>query len=267
MQYLGQKPLIGMIHLEPLPGSPRASHNGLGAVVERALADAKALTEGGCQALMLENFGDAPFYPGPVPAHVIAAMTFVASAVVRQSSLPLGINVLRNDGIAALGIAAAVGAKFIRVNVLTAARVTDQGLIQGIAHELMRERDRLRASHIAVLADVDVKHSAPLAARPLEDEVKDVIGRGLADAVVVSGSGTGAGVDLAKLARVKQAAGSVPVLIGSGTTVATLGSLAQYADGFIVGTATKRDGDVAELVDVQRVRELASARQACIKVI
>lgn len=264
MEWLTQKALIGMIHLKPLPGSPRAEAKGLAAVLEQALSDAKALHEGGCHALMIENFGDAPFYPGSVPGHVIAAMTYVASAVARQTPLPLGINVLRNDGMAALAVAAAVGAKFIRVNVLTAARVTDQGVIQGIAHELLRERARLGAGHIAILADVDVKHSAPLAPRPLEDEVKDVIGRGMADAVIVSGSGTGAGVDLTKLARVKQAAGRVPVLIGSGASVSTLAALAQHADAFIVGTATKRNADVSEAVELERVRALAAARQACL---
>jgi membrane complex biogenesis BtpA family protein len=262
MDWLRDKPLIGMIHLAPLPGAPRAGRDGLASVLTRALADADALVEGGCQALLVENFGDAPFYPDRVPAHVVAAMTRVAAELVRRVPLPLGINVLRNDGRSALAIAAAVGARFIRVNVLTGARVTDQGTIQGIAHDLARERVFLGATGIGILADVDVKHSAPLAARPLQDEVKDVLARGMADAVVVSGSGTGAGVDEAKLALVKKAAGSAPVLIGSGATAASLASLAKHADAFIVGTATKRDGDVLAPVDLKRVQDLAAARRA-----
>ena len=260
--WLLEKPLIGMIHLGPLPGSPRAGREGLNPVIARALSDADALVAGGCQALMLENFGDAPFFPGSVPGHVVAAMTRVASEVARRIPLPLGINVLRNDGLAALAIAAAVGAKFIRVNVLTGARVTDQGLIQGIAHDLTRERVRLGAEDIAILANVDVKHSAALATRPLHDEVKDALARGMADAVIVSGSGTGAGVDLDKLALVKKAAGNAPVLIGSGATAATLATLARHADGFIVGTATKYHGDVLAPVELARVQELAAARRA-----
>ena len=259
--WLSEKPLIGMIHLGPLPGSPRAEPGGLDGVIAQALADADALVAGGCQALMLENFGDAPFFPGSVPGHVVAAMTRVAVEVARRTHLPLGINVLRNDGLAALAIAVAVGARFIRVNVLTGARVTDQGLIQGNAHELIRERARLGAKDIAILADVDVKHSAALAGRPLQDEVKDVLSRAMADAVIVSGSGTGAGVDLDKLALVKQAAGEAPVLIGSGATASSLASLARYADGFIVGTATKYNGEVLAPVELARVQQLASARR------
>lgn len=261
MDWLTEKPLIGMIHLQPLPGAPRAAPGSMDVAITRALADAVALAEGGCQALMLENFGDAPFYPGVVPVHVVAAMARIATEVARRVALPFGINVLRNDGIASLAIAAAVGARFIRVNVLTGARVTDQGLIQGIAHELTRERARLGAHDIAILADVDVKHSAALAARPLADEVKDALSRGMADAVIVSGSGTGASVDLDKLALVKQAAGQAPVLIGSGATAASLPTLARYADGFVVGTATKYGGDVLAPVELARVQELAAARR------
>jgi membrane complex biogenesis BtpA family protein len=210
---------------------------------------------------MLENFGDAPFYPDDVPPGVIAAMTRVALEVRRAFSGVLGINVLRNDGRAALAIAAAVGAQMIRVNVLTGARVTDQGLVVGRAHELLRERRALGADGIAILADVDVKHSAALAPRPIADEVKDTVGRGLADAVIVSGGGTGAAVDLTKLAAVKAAAGRTPVLIGSGATAESLAALAVSADGFIVGTALERDGIPGEVVEVERVRRVMAAQR------
>jgi membrane complex biogenesis BtpA family protein len=176
--------------------------------------------------------------------------------VKRAVNLPLGINVLRNDGLSALGVAAAVGAQFIRVNVLCGARVTDQGVINGIAHDLLRERALLGAQHIQIFADVDVKHSAALAERPLADEVDDTLHRGLADALVVSGAGTGKPTDLAKLAAVRKAAGDVPVFIGSGITADTVSQYLDHASGFIVGTAFKEAGDVDNLVEVQRVREL-----------
>jgi membrane complex biogenesis BtpA family protein len=250
-----KKPLIGMLHLLPLPGSPSAL--ALAQVRDRLLEDADALVSGGCHALMMENFGDAPFFPGAVPAHVVAAMTCMAADVARHHDVPLGINVLRNDGVSALGIAAAVGAAFIRVNVLTGARVTDQGVIQGIAHELLRERARLGATAIKILADVDVKHSAALAPRPLSDEIADTFGRGMADAVVVSGSGTGSGVDPAKLAAAKAAAGKRPVLLGSGVTTESLSELWRHADGFIVGTSLKKNGVSTGPVDKARVKAMA----------
>lgn len=253
------KPLIGMLHLGALPGSPRYEHN-LDQVIAAAVADAKCLESSGFDALMLENFGDVPFFPGTVPAVVIAAMTRVATEVSQAVRLPLGINVLRNDARSALAIAHAVSASFIRVNVLTGARVTDQGVIQGEAHALLRERAQLGAFGIAILADADVKHSAPLAPRALEDEVKDCFSRGLADAAVVSGAGTGLAVDPLKLKAVKGYAGIRPVLVGSGVSAGSLPELWPYADGFIVGTSVKVDGIANNKVDPRRAEALTLAR-------
>ena len=256
------KPVIGMVHLRPLPGSPRYDGS-LHAVTDAALRDAEALSVGGVHAVMLENFGDAPFHPARVPAHTVAAMTAVASAL-RTSfpPLPLGINVLRNDGVSAIAVAAASGASFIRVNVLCSVRVADQGLLHGIAHDLLRERTLLGAGHIKILADVDVKHSAPLAARELRDEVEDTLHRGLADALVVSGAGTGKATPAEKLRTVKASAGSAPVLVGSGVTVSTLREVLSHADGFIVGTAFKAGQLPANPVRIARVREFMEALAA-----
>ena len=247
-----RKPLIGMLHLAALPGSPLYGGS-LDAIRAGVLRDAQMLAEGGVNGLMIENFGDTPFFPGRVPAHVVAHMTAIA-AQVRQAvpDLPLGINVLRNDGLSALAIAHAVGADYIRVNVLCGARVADQGLLQGIAHDLLRLRAELKAEGIRIFADVDVKHSAPLAERPIADEVDDTLHRGMADALIVSGAGTGKPTDPDKLKLVKQAAKNAPVFLGSGVTPPTLPSLLPHADGFIVGTYFKKDG----VVNVPRVREL-----------
>ncbi len=258
------KPIIGMIHLGALPGAPRA-HSGFDEVVGRALEDAETLAAGGCHALMMENFGDIPFLPGRVSATVVAAMTKVAVEVKRKVTLPLGINVLRNDGVSALAIALAAGADFIRVNVLTGARVTDQGVIGGIADVLLREQAATGANKVRILADVDVKHSAPLAARPLADEVKDTILRGLADAVIVSGSGTGAAVDINKLKLVRDAAQRAPVLIGSGVSLDTIEGLMPYASGFIVGTSLKKDGRPENKVELKRVQELLARHKALLE--
>jgi hypothetical protein len=250
--------VIGMLHLPALAGSPLAKLT-RDKISELMVADAKALTEGGVDALMMENFGDVPFFPGRVPAHVVALMTSVALDIRRTSPLPLGINVLRNDGLSALAIASAVGASFIRVNVLTGARVTDQGVIQGCAHDLLRYRAELCATNIKILADVDVKHSAPLAARDIADEVEDTVKRGLADGVIVSGAGTGKSVNPEKLAKVAAAAGKAPVILGSGVTAENIKTLLPHAWGFIVGTSLKVNGDVSQPVDVARVKKLMTA--------
>ncbi len=248
--------VVGMIHLRPLPGSPRFGGS-VGAVHADAVRDADALAAGGVDGLMVENFGDVPFHPGPVPPHVVAHVTAVAAEVRRRfPQVPLGVNVLRNDGRAALAVAHAVGARFVRVNVLCGARVTDQGVVAGIAHDLLRDRATLGATDVHVFADVDVKHSAPLAGRPLADEVDDTVHRGLADGLIVSGAGTGKPTDPDVARTAKAAAGPVPVFVGSGVTADTVGSFLAHADGFIVGTAFKRDGRPESPVEVGRVREL-----------
>lgn len=248
-------PLIGVVHLRPLPGAPRWGGD-LEEVLRSALADAEAYLEGGADGLIVENFGDAPFWGNQVPPETVASMARIATAVVARSPVPVGINVLRNDALAALAIAQASGAVFIRVNVLTGATVTDQGLLQGPAAELLRRRRLLGAEEVRILADVLVKHGAPLAPLAMGEAVRDVLGRGGADGVIVSGSGTGLATDPGDLEAARGAAGGAPVLIGSGVTTRTAASLAAGCDGLIVGTALKRDGLVDRPVDPQRVREL-----------
>lgn len=248
--------LIGMCHAPPLPGSPRYSGD-LSAVHERVVADARTLAAGGVDAIFLENFGDVPFFPDRVPPSAIANLAVLALRIRESTGLPLGINVLRNDARSALAIAHAVGAAFIRVNVLSHARVTDQGVIQAVAHELLRDRAALRAENIRILADVDVKESTPLGAPlQIEDEASDTLHRGLADGLIVSGSNTGSAADCDQLRRVKSVAGEAPVLVGSGVTAENVSSLMPYADGFIVGTSLKVDGRVDNPVDERRVHAL-----------
>lgn len=251
--------LIGMLHVPPLPGSPQATKP-FSAIRDHVLRDADALLEGGISNLMIENFGDTPFFPGTVPAHTVTHLTAIANEVAtRFPTAEIGINVLRNDGCSALAIAAATGASFIRVNVLSGARLTDQGIIQGIAHDLLRLRKELSAENVAILADVDVKHSAALAQRPFADEIEDVIKRGHTDAIIVSGNSTGASVDTSQFKEAVAVAGSTPVLIGSGATAESVREFASLASGFIVGTAAKFDGDVHQPVDEARVRGIVAA--------
>lgn len=253
----GARPLIGMLHVPALAGAPRASLP-LGKVLEQVLRDAEALAAGGAAGLMLENFGDAPFFPRQVPAATIAQLTRLATEVRQASKLPLGVNVLRNDGCAALAIAHAAEAAFVRVNILCGARVTDQGLIEGIAHDLLRLRRQLAADSIAILADVEVKHSAALAPRPLEEEVADLVQRGGADALIVTGAATGSPPNAARLKEAQAAAPRVPVLVGSGITPHNVQQYAS-ADGFIVGSGLKANGQVDQPVDPLRVRAMVEA--------
>lgn len=260
-----ETPLVGMVHLEPLPGAPGYDSDRR-AIHERAVTDAEALESGGLDGIVVENFGDAPFYPDDVPKHVVAEMTTAVSAVVDAVDLPVGVNVLRNDAEAALSVAAATDADFVRVNVHTGARVTDQGVVEGTAHETMRLRDRLDAD-VKVLADVDVKHSAPLGGDGFDPEVvAETVERGLADGVIVSGTGTGHAVDTDRLTAVAERSDALdvaaPVFVGSGVTEETVAGLLTVADGAIVGTALKREGRTTNPVDETRVRALVDAARS-----
>ncbi len=252
--------LLGMVHLAPLPGSPRWDGSMAG-VIEAARRDAGRLVEAGFDGVIVENFGDAPFLPGPVPPGTVAAMATVAETVRRVvGSEPLvGVNVLRNDARAALAVAVAAGADLVRVNVHTGAMWTDQGLIEGRAWETLRDRAHLGADHVAILADVLVKHAEPPVPTPVGRTAQETVERGLADAVVVTGPATGEPVNVEVLSEVG-AAVSVPVLVGSGATAETLTRFAKLANGAIVGTAVKEDGRVTAPVDLHRARALVAAR-------
>lgn len=246
---------IGMIHLDPLPGAPGYCGRMVG-VLDRACEDLGALVAGGLAAVMVENFNDIPFYPDAVPPVTVAALSVVAAELRREApTVRLGINVLRNDAEAALAVAAAVGADFIRINVHTGAMVTDQGPLVGQAHRTLRRRRELGVDHVGVLADVRVKHAAPLAARDLADEARDLRLRGLADALIVSGAATGAAADPADLAAVRAAVPDCPLLLGSGVTLDNLDDYSELTDAVIVGTSLKTDGRI----DPARVRAMVAA--------
>ena len=254
-----RKRLIGVVHLAPTPGSPRADGD-LARLLERAAADARALAGGGCDALIVENFGDAPFHPRRVPAETVGALALALERVAQAApGLPVGVNVLRNDARAGLGLCALGLASFVRVNVHVGAAVADQGLLVGRAHATLRERARL-CPGAKLLCDVHVKHAVPLGGGSLEDAARDTLERGLADALVVSGSRTGAAPEARELERVRAAVGGAAVLlVGSGLDAANARSLAALADGAIVGTALKRGGRVEEPVDAARVAAVRAA--------
>ena len=262
------RPVVGMVHLPALPGAPGFDGD-RDAIHSRALEDARRLEAGGIGGILVENFGDAPFHPDSVPKHVVAELTAVATNVIEAVDVPVGINVLRNDADAALSIAAAAGAEFVRVNVHVGAAATDQGLLEGRAHETLRLRDRIDAD-VAILADVHVKHAAPVGQRSIERAAREAIERGRADGVVVSGPGTGDETALGDVERVsaaltKTGAGSPPpVFVGSGVTSETVGDcFGAGADGMIVGTALEEAGETANPVSLERVEDLvATVRDA-----
>lgn len=256
------RPVIGVVHLPPLPGAPSGAPSRR-EIRDRMLEDLEALEAGGrgVHGVILENYGDAPFHPGAVPAHVVATMSVLAAGARAATDLPLGINVLRNDVEAALSVADAAGAEFVRANVWTGVRATDQGIVEGRAHAVLRLRRRLD-SDVRVFADVDVKHSVPLGDRPLAAEVRETVDRGRADAVIVTGPSTGAAPGRERVEAARDAAGGTPVLVGSGVTPDTVGNFLAGCDGVVVGSALKRDGVAGAPVVRDRVLRFVEAARA-----
>ncbi|NET00687.1 MAG: BtpA/SgcQ family protein [Sphaerospermopsis sp. SIO1G2] len=252
-----RRPIIGVVHLLPLPTSPRWGGS-LKAVIDRAEQEATALASGGVNGLIVENFFDAPFTKNHVDPAVVSAMTVVVQRIQNLVTLPVGLNVLRNDGKSAMAIANCTKAQFIRVNVLTGVMATDQGLIEGEAHELLRYRREL-GSDVKILADVLVKHARPLSSPNLTVAVKDTIERGLADGVILSGWATGSPPNLEDLELAANAAGNTPVFVGSGANWDNVGSLMSAADGVIVSSSLKRHGQITQPVDPIRVSQFVEA--------
>ena len=224
-----------------------------------AVREAQTLEAGGADAIIVENFNDVPFRRGPVDAHTVAAMTGICIAVRDAVDCEVGVNVLRNDALAALGIAVASGASFIRVNIHTGAMATDQGLIQGQADETLRVRRSLGAERIEIFADVLVKHAVPLGSYDIHEAVKDATLRGLADAVIISGSATGKAALADEVMAASAEAGSTPVYVGSGVTVENVAEFIPLAAGVVVGTWLKHDRQVSNPVDIERVRAMRRA--------
>jgi hypothetical protein len=250
-------PIIGVVHLLPLPTSPRWGGS-LKAVIDRAEREVTALASGGVDGVIVENFFDAPFTKNQVDPAVVSAMSLIVQRLMNLVTLPVGINVLRNDAQSAMAIATCVRAQFIRVNVLTGVMATDQGLIEGQAHQLLRYRREL-GSDVKILADVLVKHARPLGSPNLTTAVQETIERGLADGVILSGWATGSPPNLEDLELASAAAHGTPVFIGSGADWENVSTLMQAADGVIVSSSLKRRGKIEQPIDPIRVSQFVEA--------
>ena len=258
-----RKVLIGVVHLGPLPGSPGFQGNPR-AAIDRAAEEARALASAGFDGIVVENYGDLPFLGGSVGPETIAAMALAAGEVKRAVGVPVGVNVLRNDAAAALAIAGVCGCEFVRVNVLVGAFVTSEGLVEGQPGAVMRLR-RSVAPDALVLADTMVKHARPLAPTTLAEDVLDVVERGGADAVIVTGPRTGkppAGDDLETVRAALKGAGlAVPVLVGSGSDPSNADDFLRLSDGLIVGSYIRENGRAGEALDPRKIRQMGEIKQ------
>lgn len=255
-EMFGYKPIIGMVHLPPLPGSPLYDGNGISSVIDYAIEEASKLELNGVDGIEIENFLDASYFPGSVGPELIASMAVIAHEVRRAVKLPLGICILA-DPMASIAVAHVAKAEFIRATVFTEASVDVSGVIFGRPHEILRYRKFLDPS-IKIFADVHIKHSAPLAPRPIEESAYDAA-YFLADAVIISGKHTGLPTPTRDVKAVKEVLPDVPVLVGSGLKSDTVEELFRFADGAIVGSSLKVGGKSENPVDPKRVKEMMAA--------
>lgn len=254
----GQKPVVAMVHLPPLPGSPGFSGS-MDEVLASAMREATLIAENGFHGILVENFGDAPFFPERVPSETVAALAVATREIVASTTLPVGVNVLRNDADAALSVAAATGARFIRINVHTGSMFTDQGLLEGQAHRTLRKRSALGLS-VAILADIMVKHATPPPGLTLESAARDSWLRGMADGLVVTGSETGGAVDTGVIGKARESLPSdARVWVGSGAAPESASDLYAVSDGVIVGSALQRGGKAGGGIDPARARAFMEA--------
>ena len=248
-----EKPIIGMIHLKPLPGAPVYQGTGLKDVVDQALNEAQKLVDGGVDALEVENFNDPSYFPDTAPPETVSSISIVGHEIKKAfPSTPLGICVLA-DPIGSIAVAHCAGAQFIRATVYTEASVDVSGLALRRPHEILRYRKFLDPS-IRIFADIHIKHSAPLVDRPIEESAYDAA-YFLADAVIISGRHTGFPTPVEPVKKVREILPDFPILTGSGTNSENVRSLMEYASGSIVGTTFKVDGKSTNTVDASRVRE------------
>ena len=257
-----KKPVIGMVHLWPLPGAPGYAGHGMGAILDHARQDAEALLAGGVDGLIVENMWDLPYYVGSdVRLEAVTAQAVAARTIADMANVPVGVNVIHNGWQAELSIAVAAELDFIRVCILTGARLWDTGdLDRGCAADLLRRRKELGAEQIKLFADVDKKHSVPFPGLDLETHIEwTEFYR--ADALIVSGRMTGDAPSLDKVRRTRAAA-TRPILMGSGTTAENIAEFLRYADGAIVGSSLKIDGVAENPVDVERVRRYMAVVRA-----
>lgn len=254
------RPLVGMLHLPALPGSPGA-RLGVDQIAAHCLGEARIYRDAGFDGLLIENMHDRPYLKREVGPETVAAMAVVGREVRREAGLPLGVQVLAGANRQALAVAHACGAAFVRVEGFCFAHVADEGLFEADAGELLRERRRIGAESVLILADIKKKHASHAITADVDiAETARAAEFCLADGVIVTGVATGLEASAAEVAAVA-AATAIPVLVGSGITAENIGRYAA-ADAFIVGSAVKRDGHWAGPLDAVRAAALVAARDA-----
>ena len=256
--FKNRKPVVGVIHVGALPGTP-ASQFSVDELTELAAREAALYRDAGVDAVAVENMHDVPYTRGSVGPEIVAAMSVVARAVKSEAKLPTGVQILAGANTEAMSVAHAAGLDFIRAEGFAFAHVADEGLIESSAAELLRFRRHIGAERVRVWADVKKKHSshAITADVPL-GETAAAVEFMRADAVIVTGGVTGEPPRIEDVREAKSRC-RLPVLLGSGVTAENVAEFYDAADGFIVGSYFKEGGLWSNTVDPSRVERMTDA--------
>jgi membrane complex biogenesis BtpA family protein len=242
-----------MVHLKALPGAPLYDDkSGMDGILEAAWRDLQALQRGGVDGILFCNENDRPYTFRAGPA-IVAAMSSVVALLKRDCTLPYGVDILW-DPEAAISVAHATGAQFVR-EVFTGAYAGDLGIWSPDCARALRFRKHIGATHIKLLFNILPEFSSPLVDRPVEEVARTTVFSSLADAVCVSGAMAGEEVSVERLRRVKQVLTDVPVFANTGVRLHNVADILTVADGAIVGSGLKVDGQTLNPVDERRVVE------------
>lgn len=251
--------IIGVVHLKALPGSPLYANN-IEQIYQNAIEDAKALENGGVDSIIFENFGDTPFVKDSISKLTISHFVSIVNDVKRNIDITVGINVLRNDGEAAISIASATGSSFVRINILSGTMYTDQGIIEGKAHEILKLKKSIE-NEIEVYADVFVKHAVPPSGYTIENQTEELLYRAGADKIIITGDGTGKEIDYSQLIKLREIVPKGKLVIGSGVNEQNIREYKGIADILIIGTNFKINQDVNKSVDEESVKKIVQMIQ------
>ena len=247
-----RKPISAMIHLAPLPGSPLYDRaGGMQKIVEDSARDIEALQEGGVDAVMFGNEGDRPYLLKASPES-LAAMAFAVGALKPLIKVPFGVNYLW-DPVATVGLAVASGARFAR-EIFTGVYDSDMGLWQPDAAAALRLRADCGRADLKLMYNINAEFAAPVGDRPIAARAKSAVFSSLADVILVSGPMTGEAVEAANLKVVKDALPDTPVFANTGVNLGNVGDILKVADGAVIGTHFKVDGNTWNPVDGARVK-------------
>jgi uncharacterized protein len=254
------KPVIAMVHLGALPGTPLHDRgSGLEGLVDGAARDLDALQAAGFDAVMFGNENDRP-YQFAVDAASTATMAYVIGRLRDRIRVPFGVDVLW-DPMSTLALAAATGAAFAR-EIFTGTYASDMGPWTPDAGRALRYRERLGRRDLALLYNVSAEFADSLDRRSLADRARSAVFSSIPDAVLVSGTITGEAAAMPDLEAVKRVLPDTPVLANTGVKHATVGDVLAVADGCIVGSALKVDGDTWNPVDPERAADFMARVRA-----